>query len=470
MRRWLLAGYLGLTAFVLVILVIPLGIVSARSERDRLITAVERDATVMAGLAEDALDQGAPADLTQTVASYEQRTGGRVVIVDRDGTSVADSDLNPGRDYSTRPELRTALTGRVATGARFSQTLNERLAYVAVPVASGGRVHGAVRVTFPTAALDARINRTWLMLGLVSIVVLAAATLISVLLARMMSTPVVRLTEGTRRMADGDTDVRVEPGGPAELRRLAQSFNVMSARLDHLLASQESFVADASHQLRSPLAALRLRLENLEAETGDAAVAELAGAITETMRLSRLVDGLLALTRAGYEGPAAQSVDLAAVVADRRRTWAPLADEQGVTIVTHEEPVTIHVPDGVADQILDNLIVNALSVVPPQTTVTLRVTHDGHEAVLHVVDEGPGMAAEERARAFDRFWRGSRSRGVTGFGLGLAIVRRLVETTGGAIALLEATGGGLDVMIRWPAEEGSSRASRAGLGHVASGT
>jgi signal transduction histidine kinase len=409
-KRRLLAGYLGLTAFVLAILVIPLGVVFARAERDRLIAAVERDAVVMAGLAEDFLDQGLPADLSTSVERYAQRTGGRVVIVDRDGTSIGDSDLEPGRDYSTRPEFDRALRGEVAAGSRFSETLGHDFLYVAVPVASGGRVHGAVRITFPTAAVESRIRRTWVALGVVSAIALTIATLLSLFLARTVTRPIGRLTVGARDMAAGRLDTRVEPHGPPELQRLAQSFNAMAAQLSALLASHEAFVADASHQLRSPLAALRLRLENLEPAIAPEAAAELQGATTETMRLSRLVDGLLALSRADAARSEPVLLDLGGIVQERQRTWAPLADEQGVRLEVQTQPVPVRVVPGTLEQVLDNLIANALRVAPSGTAIRLGVEQIGNEALISVTDEGPGMTAEEReraARASDWGWPSS---------------------------------------------------------------
>jgi signal transduction histidine kinase len=310
-------------------------------------------------------------------------------------------------------------------------------------------VHGAVRVTFPTADVDARIRRTWTGLLLVSGVVLAAATLLSLMLARTMTRPVTHLTDGTRRMAEGDAAVRIEPEGPPELRGLAQSFNIMAAGLSDLLASQEAFVADASHQLRSPLAALRLRLENLEDHLMPGGAEELRAAVTETMRLSHLVDGLLALTRADAVAASPEPVDLAAVVTERCQAWAALGEEEGVRIVAEVSGATVTTVAGTVEQVLDNLIANALAVAPVDSQITVTAARDGRDVVLHVLDEGPGLRGDARRRAFDRFWRGPT--GGEGFGLGLAIVQRLVRNAGGTVLLQDAPSGGLDVVIRWPA-------------------
>jgi hypothetical protein len=148
MTRRLLLSYLSITAFVLLVLKLPLGVTFARAERDRLVAAVERDATVLATVVEDALERGATGGLGPVAAGYQDRTGGRVVVVDRTGIAVADSDPPaPGRrDLSTRPEIAAALRGERAVGSRSSATLGSAFLYVAVPVASQGRVYGAVRI------------------------------------------------------------------------------------------------------------------------------------------------------------------------------------------------------------------------------------------------------------------------------------------------------------------------------------
>jgi hypothetical protein len=185
MVRRLLVTYLTITALVLAAVVVPLGLTFADRERDRLVFDVERDAQAVSTLVEDALEAGTAPTIDDLLADYAD-TGGRIVVVDTDGISVADSDRPTGsrRDFSTRPEIAAALDGQRSSGTRSSETLGTGLMYVAVPVASGGVVHGAVRVTFPTSALDARVTSMWLRLGALSAVVLVAVALVGMVLAR----------------------------------------------------------------------------------------------------------------------------------------------------------------------------------------------------------------------------------------------------------------------------------------------
>ncbi|HET6949798.1 MAG TPA: ATP-binding protein [Acidimicrobiales bacterium] len=454
MTRRLLVTYLSITAFALVILVVPLGLTFARSERDRLLFDIERDAAAVASLAEDALEGGRTPPLDATLADYRDRTAGRIVVVDTQGISVADSDRPEGepRDYSTRPEIAAALDGDRVTGTRASQSLGGRIVYVAVPVASGGTVHGAVRITFPTASQDARVRDAWLRLGGLSILVLTVVAGVGLVLARSVTRPVRALEDAAERIADGDLAARVTVGhGPPEIRRLGATFNRTAAQLDQLVTAQQRFVADAAHQLRTPLTALRLRLENLEPHLPHAEAPRLDAAVAEVQRLSRIVDGLLVLARSDASHPPIRPVDLAAATAARVEDWSGAADAQGVALAARlPDRLWVDAPDGGVEQIVDNLVANAIAASPVGGSVTVQVAATRAGGELHVVDQGPGMSAADRERAFDRFWRGRAAS--PGSGLGLPIVRQLARVAGGDAFLTAGPGGrGLDAVVRLPA-------------------
>lgn len=456
MVRRLLATYLTITVFTLAVVVVPLGRTFADRERERLVADIESDAHAVASLVEDALEAGEAPAIDDVLRRYG-RLGGRIVVVDDRGISVADSDRIGGepRDFSTRPEIASALDGLTSSGTRPSETLGTGLMYVAIPVASGGVVYGATRVTYPTSTLDARVRSMWLRLGLLSGVVLVAVTAVGLVLARSVSRPVRRLQAAAEDMAGGDLGARVTlAGGAPELRALAATFNDTAARLSALMESQRRFVADASHQLRTPLTALRLRLETLGPVVPPDARPKLDAALAETTRLSRLVESLLVLARSDAARPTCQVVDLAGAVAERAETWRPVAQDADVEITTRVTgPRWARAPEGGVEQVLDNLVANALDVAPPGSTVELSVVPAGGAVELHVVDEGPGMDAEARAHAFERFWRPPGATG-GGFGLGLAIVGQLAAACGGEARLLPGPGGrGLDAVVRFAAGE-----------------
>ena len=228
----------------------------------------------------------------------------------------------------------------------------------------------------------------------------------------------------------------------------------MASRLSDLLEAQNRFVADASHQLRSPLTALRLRLDNLEAGAPGPSAEGIAAASREVNRLSRIVDGLLALGRAGVDTSRRGPVDAAAVIAERCEAWSALAEEKGVQlqpqVPTGLALYTLLVP-GDLEQMLDNLLANSLDAVAVggRIGVSARAL-DGRQVEVRVVDNGPGMSDEDRHRAFDRFWQGPAA-GPGRSGLGLAIVRQLAGRNEATVELLQAEPEGLDARLVLPA-------------------
>jgi signal transduction histidine kinase len=451
--RRILFSYLGLVVVVLAALEVPLGIQHGRTERRDLEAKVERDATALASLAEDALRSPSRSRLRPLAAvayGYGRDTGGRVVIVDRRGIAAVDTRPAAGagaQSFASRPEIAAALRGRVAVGTRPSATLRTNLLYVAVPVAAGGRVEGAVRITYPTSTVDARIRRYWLVLAAIAAVVLAVAALAGIRLAAFVARPLSRLEDAAAAVGRGDLGARApEDLGPPEVRSLARVFNETTTKLDQLIRSQEEFVADASHQLRTPLTALRLRLENLERDVAAAGRKELEGALAELERLGLLVDGLLALSRAAAGAAPTEQLDLEELVRERVEAWSALAQERGLKLVAEMDgAVSARAAPGRVRQVLDNLVENAVEVSPAGGTVTVTARAAPPWAELRVRDHGPGLDTEGLRRAFDRFWRG---RGGAGSGLGLAIVRRLVEADGGQVELAPAPGGGLEAIVR----------------------
>jgi signal transduction histidine kinase len=276
--------------------------------------------------------------------------------------------------------------------------------------------------------------------------VIGVAVVVGLAVATFISRPVRRLEGAAEAVGAGDLTARApEDEGPPEVRSLAAVFNETVAKLDQLLRSQDEFVADASHQLRTPLTALRLRLENLARDVAPEGRTELDGAVAEVGRLGLLVEALLALARADTGGEPAGPVEVERVVREGVSAWSPLADERGVRLNAAGAGGTARTTDERLRQVLDNLVENALEASPRGGAITVEAQSAPPWIELRVKDEGPGLKPEERERAFDRFWR---NRSGEGSGLGLAIVRRLVEQDGGTVELLEAPGRGLEAVVR----------------------
>jgi len=438
-RRRLIVGNVLFVIALLLLLEVPLAIVYGNHEHDALSTALQRDAAAVAGVTQEILEHPGDHDLAGFIDQFETRSGSLMLILRSDGTEPVPS--NEPADSVLRAQGRVATQRREAVSGESADRL-----YVAVPIG----VHddrGAVVIARSDRAVDERVHRFWLFLVGLGITAVVVVAVVSERLARWVTRPLRDLGDRAGDLGRGALHVRADLAGPPEIAALAARFNDMASRLDDLVASQRRFVADASHQLRTPLTALRLRLENLE-PGDDAADAARAAALTEVARLSRLVDGLLALARAEGGRAERELVDVVAVVADRQEAWAPLAAEQGVDLRLGAMPdraVVALMPETL-EQMLDNLIANALEATPAGRVVECRVDADDGAFEVHVDDEGHGLSDDERRHAFDPFWQGHRSTGSTG--LGLAIVDQLARSNGAAVSLRRSATGGVDAVVR----------------------
>ncbi|AZP22815.1 HAMP domain-containing histidine kinase [Streptomyces aquilus] len=446
MTRRLLLSYLALAVLVLAGLEIPLGYIYARGETARASQDVERDASMLAEVAEENIEKGQLAALPDVVSDYATRTGGHVVVTDKQGIVLADSApaARTGISLSAQPDIARALANQ-PTVTTTTDSAGRDVLSATMPGSSGTTIRGTLRLTYPLDQVSTRVHQIWGALALAGACVLAAVALIAFSLARWITRPLRTLEAATAQLAEGQLTTPPDASaGPPELRRLANSFTHTATRLQHLLKAQQAFASEASHQLKTPLTGLRLRLENFEPYLDPRAHGSLEEAVGEVERLGRMVQGLLALARLENAATTPEPVDLDTVLADRVAMWESLAAEQYVALDITGPPVgSVWAIPGALEQIIDNLLANALRVSPPSTTITLQRVPG---AELHVVDQGPGMNAADRERAFDRFWRSSDAHH-DGTGLGLPIVRHLIHASGGTITLHPAPGTGLDAHI-----------------------
>jgi signal transduction histidine kinase len=459
-----MAALLGLTLVVLLVHDLPLVSYLKTVESDRIITALERDSFVIAGKSEDQLhveeNSNEPKfDLTAELDEYAARTGARIIVTDAVGVVVASSDeeANIGASYLSRPEVAAALAGEISNGRRYSNSLGYELFYVAVPVLSGADVLGTVRITYPSDTVDVAIAERMRGILTVAGITLLLAGVVAWIMATSVTRRLKSLKETTESFAKGDLSTRaMTTEGAPEIRQLGESFNVMADQIERLINQQRAFAGDASHQLRTPLTALSLRLErarDLIASDRAAAAERLESALDEAERLQRLVEGLLLLSRSEAKTSADLAVfDAAAVARDRFEHWQALAGEQMVTLDCQvpERALVECVPTAL-EQIFDNFIDNALGICPPNSTITLSINRVGQNYVLHVLDEGPGLPTVDLDRALNRFWRAKSD--ASGTGLGLAIVDRLAQASGGRAVLYNRTPHGLDATVELKARD-----------------
>ncbi|MGW3103053.1 ATP-binding protein [Streptomyces sp. NPDC001100] len=419
MIRQLIVSYVLLVAVALTAFTVPVAFTLTAQLRGDTEQSVRREAKTMALLLSG--DAASRAALDRMVVAYAQETPGTAEVLP-------------------------------AAQAKTATHWGDGKLEVTAPAQRDGRTVGAVRITYPTSDLTRRLWQIWGFRAVLALAVLAVAAGLGALVARRLTRPLRQLNDMASKFSDGDLTARTPVTGPHETQTLARTLNQAGERLDTLIASQRIFVADASHQLRTPLTALRLSLDNIADGVDDEFVREdVDQATAEVVRMSRLVNGLLVLARAEAKVTAAEPLPLREIAAERLSVWRPAADERGVEIALRGSfadgrPLVLASP-GHLEQVLDNVLSNALEVSPDGAKITVNAQSRGDEVELTVTDEGPGMSDADKSRAFDRFWRGQGLTGRTGSGLGLAVVRQLVTDDGGTVTLRDAPGGGLVVAI-----------------------
>jgi signal transduction histidine kinase len=461
-------------ARLLVIVLVVVGLVAvglggllawtaAQAAQEGFFTRRLTDTVHLASLAQRPLTDDAGADLDASLDRYRQVYGVSVHVVTADGSPFAPSTPP---DATVQETLAAALAGRRSEPPPLQMPWDGAPLVIAEPVLVDGEVRGAVVTASPTAALHRRVLETWALIAGAVLLALALGVLVSLPVVRWILHPVRRLDEGTGRvaaavLAGGAAEPVADHSGPPELRRLSASFDRMAETVTGALAAQRAFVADASHQLRNPLTALRLRLSNLNGHVDTAAADDHGAALEEAERLSELLDGLLALARTERTAPLVD-VDVDSAVTDRVEAWRPLAEHTGLRLECAGQPgLTAVAPVGAVETVLDAVLDNAVKFSAPGDVITVHTVRDDGSVEIAVRDTGPGLAPDELERAVDRFWRSPSQSNVEGSGLGLAIAARTVELAGGSLRLESPQGGGLQVVARLPQATGQETAPAA---------
>lgn len=464
MRTRLLGILLALMACVLVALGLPLAMGEAAAEQQQLLVDRIDDTARFAALAQNPIGRGGTQDaaeqlrtLVAEVRRYGQVYGIRAGVFGLDGRAItaAPADWTDAGVGDSAEPFNEALAGRRSHDPpqAWPWQTGRRLV-VASPVVWDGDVIAVVVTESPTGALGSRIVHRWMLLFGGEAVAVLVAVAAAVLLTGWVLRPVRDLDKVTHDIATGRLASRVAPaGGPPELRRLARAFNEMADHVEQVLDQQRAFVADASHQLRNPLAALMLRVEAMGMELPEGHEDEMTGVRVEGRRLATVLDDLLGLAVAEHAAQGAVPTDLVALAAERCLGWSALARERGVGL-------DCDCPDGpllgLADPVgfgsaLDAVIDNALKFTPAGERVRIGVAAVGGRIAVSVSDAGPGLTEEELERVGDRFWRSSRHQNVDGSGLGLAIARTLLAASGGALEFTPGEPWGLVVTLLVPA-------------------
>ncbi|MER6425095.1 HAMP domain-containing sensor histidine kinase [Streptomyces sp. NPDC001137] len=461
MRTRLLPLLIVLMAAVLLALGIPLAVSVASAQQQKVVVDRIDDTARFASLAQFVTDACSSTrtstderleTLRSELASYYGVYGIRAGVFCRTDIPMAQAPQSfflPDQG-EVRDAFAEALLSRRSHDPKQVWPWQRHRLVVASPVIRDGDVVAVVVTDSPTGALRSRVLHGWLVIGVGEIAAMLLAVGAALRLTGWVLRPVRVLDATTHAIASGRLKSRVAAaGGPPELRRLARSFNEMADNVEDVLEQQRAFVADASHQLRNPLAALLLRIELLALELPEDNE-EIASVRTEGKRLAEVLDDLLDLALAEHTEADLRITDIGALTAERVAAWTPTAEAKGVRLVGNCPPTTAWADPVTLSSALDAVIDNAVKFTPEDECVEVTVAADGDTSTVVVTDNGPGLTDEELARVGDRFWRSSRHQNIKGSGLGLSISRTLLAAGGGSISYGRHEPHGLTVTVSVP--------------------
>ncbi len=396
--------------------------------------------------------------LENLIKRYSLDIGSRILVIDKQGYVQLDSyDSFEGQNLNRIEEVRVALEGRNSSNLYNTIDL-EKIMYVAVPITARKEVLGSILVSSSAKAIFDSIQLTIQKVMALSMLGIGITAIVSFIFADIISGPIERMTEVVRAITRGQHDRRVNVRGSDELANLGNAFNLMLTKLDQLDERRKQFVSNASHELRTPMASMKIISESLLAQDQwDEAVYRefLADIDTEITRLNQLIDSLLYLV----------DVDKKELQLDFHITYlnylmenvvrqlTPLAEKKDISIsFTAQEHVQIEIDKGKIQQCLINILGNAIKYTPDGGRVNISMYRLRGQVVVRIEDSGIGIPEDEIPHIFDRFHRvdKARARATGGSGLGLSIAQQIVHLHQGQIYAESEVGVGTTMYVVLP--------------------
>ena len=433
----------------------------------------------LAGIFGPLMQTADSATLNNRLQESAEGLDGRLLLLDTDGKVQFDSfNAFCGQRLAVPEVVRVLALGEISaygmyrpgrdTVARMSgEAEAEYVAYGAHELLGPrGRTGALLYISRVQGMMDS-LRSVQLQLITTFIVIAVAALILALFLSRVLTTPIVNLSKSMRKMGKGDLSVRVPEKGSGELRQLAETYNTMAAQLENMDQSRNQFVSNASHELKTPLATMKIMLEtmiyqpDMPAEVRQEFMADMNH---EIARLTGIITDLLTLTRMDNKSDAmkVEEIDLSALTAETVRLLIPVARKRGQYLESSIAP-DLHLQGDRSklNQVLYNLIDNAMKYTQDGGEIHVSLQAEEDQMVWRVKDNGVGIPAEDQEHIFDRFYRvdKARSRETGGTGLGLSIVRQLVGMHGGQITVESQPGQGSCFIVRLPRQEGGGQAS-----------
>ena len=399
--------------------------------------------------------------LQESLALSASEQGGRILLLSPDGKVQLDTFSLLEGARVTLPEIDRVLTGSQSHAFGVYPAGEDSEEYAAVCAARmtfDGRSVGVLLLSTPVTELRQAIVTMEQRLLTVFTAVAGAAIVAALIFSFTLTRPVKALTSTIRRMGKGDLSARAHIRTSGELQERADSYNAMAEKIENFDRSRSQFVSNASHELKTPLTAMKLLLECLIEQPGmpdEMRMEFMQDMNHEIDRLSGIITDLLTLTQMDSRDDALHlsEIDLSALTEETLHTLSPVADKAGLTIVSAIAPgVRLNGDATKLASVIYNLTDNAIKYTPEGGEVRVSLSGKGKTVTLTVTDNGIGIPPEEQAHIFDRFYRvdKARSRATGGTGLGLSIVRQMVQLHGGQITLASEPGRGSTFTVTLP--------------------
>jgi signal transduction histidine kinase len=411
-RLRILVALIAVSAMGIALFGLPLAEVVQEFYRNETVLSLERQATEASGaVPRDFAVSGDPVELPTPdppalIALYDP-TG---TLVTGNGPAAADS------------QTTSALAGEIA------DTRDRGGVTVAVPITSGETIIGAIRIETTASATNTKVYRAWGLMAGLALIVLTVTAIAAWFLARRLSRPVQRLTRSLDLLGAGSADLAIEPSGVAEIDEAQNALAATAERLDEVLARERAFSAEASHQLRTPIASLRLAIETELADPRPDPATALHEALIDVDRLDVTTTALLELARPSVAPRSDIDIGRLASGATTRWTGPFGADSRPLRLTPSKEPIHVVAREAAIDQALDVLLDNALTHGHGETTVAVNSVTGG--VTISVQTEGPPITSP------DAIWQTPEASDRPRIGLPLA--RRLIESEGGRLILTDA--------------------------------
>jgi len=424
---------------------------------------IETEASVLARSLKEPIEHFFEGESSETavfnlVSDFADRTNSHIVILDPAGDAWLDSRGNfTPTNNATAAEIIAALVGSTTFDVRDENGV--ATVFAAAPIDEDGKIISIVQISAPLTEARALVTQRWVALGGGVLLLTAVAVLASWGLAASLTRPLTQLRRSALKMADGDLSQRLPESRQDEIGQLASAFNHMAGQVDAMIAEQRAFASNASHELRTPLTTIRLRSEALRENNLDEATAQqyIIEIDDEIRRMGELVQGLILLSRleSGATQPRQEKGDPLQLAHALLREFQSKAAGQQISL-TLDAPDDLPLMEATVTHlqiVFRNLLQNSINYSPAGSQIRWQLRADASFLHSTLIDTGQGIAADDLPHLFERFYRAdkARSREVDGVGLGLALVKTVVELANGRIHISSpGLGKGTAVEVWWP--------------------